>query len=173
MGIELSPHPSEEELRREYERIGSQLGPRAIEDLIDLPVLSDPSSLATLDVLAKLAVPAHATDNNLHGLVNCRAVSLSIERAEAFSSAEAFLASDVVSETSCLLLDIAMPGMSGTDLQQELTDRRQQIPIVFITGSGDRTVRPRLIARGAVDCVFNPFNEATLLDAVNAALRMR
>jgi FixJ family two-component response regulator len=93
--------------------------------------------------------------------------------AEAFSSAEAFLASDVVGETSCLLLDIAMPGMSGTDLQQELTDRRQQIPIVFITASGDRTVRPRLIARGAVDCLFKPFSEAALLDAVNEALRMR
>ena len=93
--------------------------------------------------------------------------------AEAFSSAEAFLASDVVGETSCLLLDIAMPGMSGPDLQQELTDRRQQIPIVFITASGDRTVRPHLIARGAVDCLFKPFSEAALLDAVNAALRMR
>jgi FixJ family two-component response regulator len=93
--------------------------------------------------------------------------------AEAFSSAEAFLASDVVGETSCLLLDIAMPGMSGPDLQQELTDRRQQIPIVFITASGDGTVRPRLIARGAVDCLFKPFSEAALLDAVNAALRMR
>jgi FixJ family two-component response regulator len=93
--------------------------------------------------------------------------------AEAFSSAEAFLASDVVSETSCLLLDIAMPGMSGPDLQQELSDRRQQIPIVFITASGDQTVRPRLIARGAVDCLFKPFGEAALLDAINAALRMR
>jgi FixJ family two-component response regulator len=93
--------------------------------------------------------------------------------AEAFSSAEAFLASDVVSETSCLLLDIAMPGMSGPDLQQELTHRRQKIPIVFITASGDRTVRPRLVARGAVECLFKPFSETALLDALNAALRMR
>ena len=68
--------------------------------------------------------------------------------AEAFSSAEAFLASDVVSETSCLLLDIAMPGMSGPDLQQELIRRRQEIPIVFITAHGDETVRPRLLAQG-------------------------
>ena len=93
--------------------------------------------------------------------------------AEAFSSAEAFLASDVVSETSCLLLDIAMPGMAGPDLQQELTRRRQKIPIVFITAHGDRTVRPRLLARGAVECLFKPFSEAALLDALNAALRMR
>ena len=70
--------------------------------------------------------------------------------AEAFPSAEAFLESDVVGETSCLLLDIAMPGMSGPDLQQELTRRRQQIPIVFITGLGDGSLRPRLLARGAV-----------------------
>jgi len=90
--------------------------------------------------------------------------------AEAFSSAEAFLASDVVSETSCLLLDVAMPGMSGPDLQQELTRRRQKIPIVFITAHGDATVRPRLLARGAVDCLFKPFGDTALLDALNAAL---
>jgi FixJ family two-component response regulator len=92
---------------------------------------------------------------------------------EAFASAEAFLASDVVRETSCLLLDVAMPGMSGPDLQQELAHRREMIPIVFITASGDRTVRPRLLAQGAVECLFKPFSEAALLDALNAALRMR
>jgi FixJ family two-component response regulator len=91
--------------------------------------------------------------------------------AEAFSSAEAFLASDVVGGTSCLLLDIAMPGMSGPDLQQELTRRRQKIPIVFITGLADGSVRPRLLARGAAECLFKPFSEAALLDAVEAALR--
>ena len=90
--------------------------------------------------------------------------------AEAFASAEAFLASDVVIETSCLLLDIAMPGMSGPDLQQELTRRRQKIPIVFITGLADRSVHPRLLARGAVECLIKPFSEAALLDAVRAAL---
>ena len=90
--------------------------------------------------------------------------------AEAFSSAEAFLASDVVGETSCLLLDIAMPGMSGPDLQQELTRRRQKIPIVFITGLADGSVRPHLLARGAVECLIKPFSEAALLDAVRAAL---
>ena len=92
--------------------------------------------------------------------------------AEAFSSAEAFLASDVVGDTSCLLLDIAMPGMSGPDLQLELTRRRQRIPIVFITGHGDRTVRPRLLADGAVECLFKPFSERALLDALDTAFRM-
>ncbi len=93
--------------------------------------------------------------------------------AEAFSSAEAFLASDFVSKTNCLLLDIAMPAMSGPELQDELVRRRQEVPIVFITAQGDETVRPRLLARGAVECLFKPFTEAALLDALNAALRMR
>ena len=93
--------------------------------------------------------------------------------AEAFSSAEAFLASEVVSETSCLILDVAMPGMSGPDLQEELMRRQQEIPIVFITANGDQTIRPRLLAQGAVECLFKPFSEAALIDALNAALRMR
>src|SRR5215208_2307218 len=79
--------------------------------------------------------------------------------AEAFPSAEAFLASDVASTTSCLLLDIAMPGMSGPELQEELIRRRQEIPIVFITGHADSTLWPRLIARGAVECLPKPFSE--------------
>jgi FixJ family two-component response regulator len=90
--------------------------------------------------------------------------------AAAFSSAEAFLESDVVGDTNCLLLDIAMPGMSGADLQQELERRQQEIPIVFITAHGDRTLRPSLLARGAVECLFKPFGEAALLDAVRSAL---
>ena len=92
---------------------------------------------------------------------------------EAFSSAEAFLASDVVRETSCLLLDVAMPGMSGPELQQELIRRRRDIPIVFITAGGDESVRPRLLAEGAVECLFKPLSETALLDALNAALRVR
>ena len=92
---------------------------------------------------------------------------------QAFSSAEAFLASNAVSETSCLLLDIAMPNMSGPELQQELIRRQQEIPIVFITANGDKTIRPRLLAQGAVECLFKPFSETALLDALDAALRMR
>ena len=92
--------------------------------------------------------------------------------AQAFSSAEAFLASDVVGATRCLILDVAMPGMSGPDLQQELIRRRQEIPIVFITGTGDQTVRPHVLAQGAVECLFKPFSDVALFDALNAALRM-
>jgi FixJ family two-component response regulator len=90
--------------------------------------------------------------------------------AAAFASAEAFLASEFVSETSCLLLDVAMPGMSGPDLQQELTRRRQKIPIVFITAYGDASVLHHLLARGAVRCLVKPFSDAALLDAVGDAL---
>jgi FixJ family two-component response regulator len=93
--------------------------------------------------------------------------------AAAFSSAEAFLASEEVGETSCLILDVVMPGMTGPDLQQELMRRRQEIPIIFITAQGDDTLRPRLLARGAIACLFKPFSETALLEALNAALRLR
>jgi FixJ family two-component response regulator len=77
--------------------------------------------------------------------------------AEAFSSAEAFLDSGFVGQTTCLILDVAMPGMSGPDLQRELAGRRQRIPIVFITASGDKTIRTQVLADGAVECLFKPF----------------
>jgi FixJ family two-component response regulator len=92
---------------------------------------------------------------------------------KAFSSAEEFLASDCVDQTSCLILDIAMPGMSGPDLQRELERRRQEIPIVFITARHDETIRPRVIEQGAVECLFKPFSDTALLDSVRAALRFR
>ena len=92
--------------------------------------------------------------------------------AQAFSSAEDFLSSDWVGQTNCLILDVAMPGMTGPDLQRELTLRRQEIPIVFITAHRDEHVRPRLLAQGAVECLFKPFTETDLLDALNTALRV-
>ena len=90
--------------------------------------------------------------------------------ARAFASAEEFLASDCVADTNCLILDIAMPGMSGLDLQRELTLRREEIPIVFITAHRDETVRPQVLERGAVECLFKPFSETALLRALHAAL---
>ena len=93
--------------------------------------------------------------------------------ARVFSSAEAFLASDAVGETRCLILDIAMPGMSGPDLRRELALRGRQIPTVFITAQADETVRARMLAHGAVECLFKPFSEMALLDAINAALQPR
>jgi FixJ family two-component response regulator len=89
---------------------------------------------------------------------------------EAFSTAEEFLASDSVGRTKCLILDIAMPGMSGLDLQRELTLRRHDIPVVFITAHRDDLVRPRALEAGAVACLFKPFSETALLGALDAAL---
>src|SRR6266496_3410657 len=89
--------------------------------------------------------------------------------ARAFSSAEEFLASDCIEQTRCLILDIAMPGMTGPDLQQELKTRRPEIPIIFITAQRDETVRPRVLEQGAVECLFKPLSDTALLDAVNAA----
>ena len=88
--------------------------------------------------------------------------------AQAFPTAEAFLASEFVNETGCLILDIAMPGMSGPDLQRELKSRQKPIPIIFITASGDRSVRSRLLADGGVECLFKPFSDTALLDALTA-----
>ena len=93
-------------------------------------------------------------------------------RARTFSSAEQFLSSDCVDQTRCLILDIAMPGMSGPELQRELKLRGREVPIIFITASTDQTIRPQLIDRGAVECLFKPFSDTALLEALNAAIRV-
>lgn len=92
---------------------------------------------------------------------------------QAFSSAEAFLESEAVSETNCLILDVGLPGMSGPDLQHELKRRGQDIPIIFITAQGDQSLLPLLVGRGAVACLFKPFSDTALLEALSVALRMR
>jgi FixJ family two-component response regulator len=91
--------------------------------------------------------------------------------ARAFASAEEFLVSGEVGDTACLILDVAMPGMSGPDLQRELRRRRAEIPIVFVTAHGDEALRPRVLEEGAVECLFKPFSEAALLAALESALR--
>ena len=91
---------------------------------------------------------------------------------EAFSSAEEFLASDCVGRTSGLILDVAMPRMTGLELQQELARRGQSISTVFITAQRDATMRRHLIEQGAVECLFKPFSDAALQEALNLALRM-
>jgi FixJ family two-component response regulator len=92
--------------------------------------------------------------------------------ARVFSSAEEFLRSASLDETRCLLLDIAMPGMSGPELQTELRRRKIEIPIIFITAQRDETVRPRMLAQGAVECLFKPFSDTALLQALSAAFPM-
>ncbi len=90
--------------------------------------------------------------------------------ARAFSSAEEFLTSGLVDQTRCLILDIAMPGMTGPELQRELKHRGRRIPIVFITAHRDGSVRPRMLEQGAVECLFKPFSDTALLQALKAAL---
>ena len=89
-----------------------------------------------------------------------------------FSSAEEFLESPTLFQTGCLLLDIAMPGMGGVELQLELKRRRINIPVVFITAHRDEAERRRLLEQGAVDCLLKPFSDTALLNALNAAFRV-
>jgi CheY-like chemotaxis protein len=91
--------------------------------------------------------------------------------AQAFSSGEEFLASDYLAKTSCLILDVVMPGMTGPDLQRELAIRPEKIPIIFITAQRDQMLHRRLLNLGAVKCLLKPFSEADLLEALNAALQ--
>ena len=89
---------------------------------------------------------------------------------QAFASAEEFLASAFLGLTRCLILDVAMPGISGPDLQIELRRRQQEIPIVYVTARNDEILRARMLEQGAVDCLFKPFNELALFNAVTTAL---
>ncbi len=92
---------------------------------------------------------------------------------QTFSSAEEFLASDEISQTKCLILDIAMPGMSGPDLQRELKLRGSNVPIVFITAQRDEAGRTLLIEQGAIACLIKPFSDTALLEALNSALQIK
>jgi FixJ family two-component response regulator len=89
---------------------------------------------------------------------------------ETFSSAEEFLAKDGISRSKCLILDVAMPGMDGPELQKELNRRKITIPIIFITGHRDETLRSRLIEQGAIACLIKPFSDEAMLEALNSAL---
>jgi len=91
--------------------------------------------------------------------------------ARAFSSAEEFLSSGSVDETSCLILDIAMPGMSGPELHQELKRRGEEIPVIFITGQKDETIRARVFEQGAAGFLLKPFSDVALLAAIKSALQ--
>ena len=90
----------------------------------------------------------------------------------AFSSAEEFLTSDCVGQTKCLILDVAMPGMTGLDLQQELRRRGQEIPVIFITAQKDENIRQQALKQGAVDFLYKPFSDTALLEALNAAVQV-
>lgn len=88
----------------------------------------------------------------------------------AFDAAEAFLSSDALDRIACLILDIAMPGMTGPELQQELVNRGLRIPVIFITAHADANVRAGLLQKGAVECLFKPFGDQDLRAALDRAL---
>jgi FixJ family two-component response regulator len=90
--------------------------------------------------------------------------------AQAFSSGEEFLSSGYVERTTCLILDVAMPQMSGLDLQEELKRRGYVIPTIFITGQKDEEVQEQAFRQGAVKFLYKPFSDEVLLDAVNETL---
>jgi FixJ family two-component response regulator len=88
-----------------------------------------------------------------------------------FSSAGEFLSSGSADETSCLILDIAMPGMSGPELYQQLKQQGKDIPVIFISGQNDETIRARVLEQGATAFLIKPFSDAALLAAVRATLK--
>ena len=90
----------------------------------------------------------------------------------AFSSAEEFLSSGCIGETSCLILDIAMPGMTGPELHQELKRLGQEVPTIFITGQRDETIRIRLLKQGAVGFLLKPLNDEALVATIKTALHV-
>jgi FixJ family two-component response regulator len=92
--------------------------------------------------------------------------------ANSFSSGAAFLQSSALGETRCLILDVAMRDMTGPELHRELKRRQQAIPVIFITAIRDDALRPRMLAEGAVDCLFKPVSEQALIEALNTALRL-
>jgi FixJ family two-component response regulator len=91
-------------------------------------------------------------------------------RVQGFASAEAFLRSNQVQTTDCLILDVRMPGMTGPDLQRDLRSERADLPIIFITAYENSGVRAQVLEAGAVAFLYKPFYEEDLLDAINAAL---
>jgi FixJ family two-component response regulator len=92
---------------------------------------------------------------------------------ETFSSAEEFLASEGIARTQCLILDVAMPGMRGPELQGELNRRKIKIPVIFVTGQRDETLMSRLIEQGAIACLIKPFTEVAMLQALTSAFQVK
>jgi FixJ family two-component response regulator len=88
----------------------------------------------------------------------------------AFSSAEEYLASNLISQSKCLILDITMPGMSGPDLLDELKRLGYETPVVFITAQRDEKLRSQVLEQGAIACLFKPFRGTALRMAIETAL---
>jgi FixJ family two-component response regulator len=94
-------------------------------------------------------------------------------RAATFESAEDFLSSNLVADTSCLITDVQMPGLSGVELQSLLNARGTRVPIIFITAFPEERIRRSVLAAGAIGFLSKPFNEARLIEHLQTALESR
>lgn len=92
-------------------------------------------------------------------------------RVQGFCSAEAFLNSDQVRDTACLILDVRMPGMSGLELQRQILAANWRIPIIFVTSCADGAEQAQALEAGAVDYLYKPIREDYLINAIDAALK--
>ena len=159
VGIEWSPHPTEAEARREYQRIWSLIGGRAIEDLIQLPLMTDPASLATMDLLTKLEAPASFSDPNLHFLIESTAVSLSLERGNSDGSCFAY---EWIASVAGPIFGDYKTGFRFAQLGYELVEqrglRRFQAKTYLNFGSLMLWTKP---VRGARDLLRRAFDVAT------------
>jgi FixJ family two-component response regulator len=90
---------------------------------------------------------------------------------ETFGSAEEFVTSPPAARGSCLILDVQLPGMSGLELQHRLSQNKDSISTIFITGRGDDAVRDRALLSGAVAFFLKPFDSNALLEAVRSTLK--
>jgi FixJ family two-component response regulator len=92
--------------------------------------------------------------------------------ARAFASAEEFLRTAALAETRGIILDVAMPDMTGPELYRELLARGHAIPVIFISAHFDASVRSDLIEQGAIACLSKPFGDKELGEALQAAVRV-
>jgi PAS domain S-box-containing protein len=182
VGIDWSAHPTEEEVRCEFGRIWSRLGSRSIEDLIELPLMSDPTSLATLDVLTKLFAPAINRDANLASLIMCRAVNLSLERGNSDGSCFAYVIVGMVAgarfgdyHTAFRLAQLGYDlveqrGLKRFQARTYLNFAVQVLPWArHVKVSRDLMCRALAVANGIGDVVFAAYSRSGIITNLIAA----
>jgi FixJ family two-component response regulator len=128
-----------------------------------------PQSCQKPETLAAPVVFVIDDDASVRGAIGSLIRSVGL-RAEVFASVSEFLAHKRSSTTSCLILDVRLPGVSGLEFQSELTKANAEIPIIFITGHGDIPMTVKAMKAGAVEFLTKPFRDQDLLDAIQVAL---
>jgi FixJ family two-component response regulator len=98
----------------------------------------------------------------------CRAIKAAGMTVDAFGSAEEFLGSEASRASACLILDMNLPGMSGLELQQQMNESRQEVPIIFMSAQADEATRLRAFAAGAVGFLRKPFSIESLLATIRS-----